>query len=201
MRARHLLPIALVLTVLVVLSGCANGGGLRVEGADAPAATSTPVPSINRGFAPTETATPEVTPAAMTLPEVRDSLLAEKRLDPYFRAVLDGCTQTQRCLTRGASVDVMKSGRSQLVVLIHTVDKFVIGAVLMAATPSGPRQVWSLKAEQLKIIPSRHSDLVVESQIFTVDDAPCCPSGRQVEVYRWVGGQMTKVSSKDQEGD
>jgi len=201
MRTRQLLPAALALAVLVVLSGCANGSGLRVEGADVPATTSPSAPSTNRGFVPSETAAPRIAPATMTLPEVRVSLLAEKRLDPYFRQVLDGCTQIQRCLTRGASVDVMRTGRPQLVVLIHTVEKFVIGAVLMAATPTGPRQVWSLKAEQLKIIPSRHSDLVVESLIFTVNDAPCCPSGRRVEVYRWVGGQMTKVSSTDQEGD
>jgi hypothetical protein len=95
----------------------------------------------------------------------------------------------------------MKTGRSQMVVLIHTNERFVVGAVLMADSPNGPRRVWSLKADQLKISPSKQGDLVVESQIFALDDAPCCPSGRLVETYRWAGGQMTKVSSKDQKGD
>jgi hypothetical protein len=41
----------------------------------------------------------------------------------------------------------------------------------------------------------------VESKIFTIDDKVCCPSGRRVEIYRWTGRQMTKVSSQDQKGD
>jgi hypothetical protein len=199
-----LLPPALVLAVLVALSGCANGSGLRVEGADVPATPSTPAPSV-RGLAPSTSPsrTPEVRvgPAAMSLAEIRDSLRKDPEVDPYARKLLASCTVVTRCLTRGASVDTMKTGRPQQVVLIHTVEMFVIGAALMAATPTGPRQVWSLKADQLKISPNRRGDLVVESQIFAVDDAPCCPSGRKVEVYRWVGGRMTTVSSKNQEGD
>jgi hypothetical protein len=205
MRARRLLPAALVLAVLVVLSGCANGSGLRVEGADAPATSSTPSPSANRGFAPTTTPSPtlapRVSPEAMNLTEIRDSLRNDTQLDPYFRKLMSRCTVIARCLTRGPAVDTMKTGQPQQVVLIHTLDNFIVGAALMAATPKGPRRVWSLKADQLKISPTRQGDLVVESQIFAVDDAPCCPSGSAVEVYRWVGGQMTKVSSQIQEGD
>jgi hypothetical protein len=206
MRARQLLPAALALTALVVLSGCANGSGLRVEGAE-PTASPSPSPSVstNHGFgpAPTVKPTPEIAPAqsTMTLPEVRDSLQADKALDPFFQTVVGKCSVVARCLTRGASVDVLKTGRPQLVVLIHTVENFVIGAVLMADSPKGPRRVWSLKADQLKIYPSQQGDLVVESQIFALDDRPCCPSGRRVEVYRWSGGQMTMVSSTDQKGD
>lgn len=203
MRARQLLPAALALTALVMLSGCANGSGLRVEGAEPPAASSTPSVSTNRGFVPSETATsaPKAVESTMTLPQVRDSLQADKTLDPFFRTVVRKCTIVARCLARGASVDVMKTGVPQLVVLIHTNENFIIGAVLMADSPKGPRRVWSLKAEQLKINPSQQGDLVVESQIFGLDDAPCCPSGSLVEVYRWAGGQMTRVSSKDQKGD
>ena len=203
MRARQLLPAALALAALVMLSGCANGSGLRVEGADPATATSPPA-STSRGFGPATTSpqpTPMVAEAAMSLPDVRDSLQADKGLDPFFKTVVRRCSVVARCLTRGASVDVMKSGRPQLVVLIHTVDNFIIGAVLMADSPKGPRRVWSLKADQLKINPGQQGDLLVESQIFALDDAPCCPSGRLVEVYRWAGGLMTRVSSKDQKGD
>ncbi len=89
MRTRQLLPAALALAVLVVLSGCANGSGLRVEGADAPAtyvaaALHRPIAGSAR---PRRTA-PKIAPATMTLPEVRVSLLADKRLDPFFRQVL-----------------------------------------------------------------------------------------------------------------
>jgi hypothetical protein len=202
MRARQLLPAAVAVAVLVVLSGCANGSGLRVEGADPATTSSTPSASTKQGFAPTPTpSTPKVATSDMTLPEVRDSLRADPGLDPYFKKIVGRCTVVARCLTRGVAVDVMKTGTPQLVVLVHTNDNFVFGAVLMADSPKGPRRVWSLKADQLKINPSQQGDLVVESQIFTLDDAPCCPSGRLVEVYRWAGGQMTKVSSKDQKGD
>jgi hypothetical protein len=156
------------------------------------------------GFAPSQPParkTPSTAESTMTLPEVRDSLQADKGLDSYMKKIVGKCSIVSRCLTRGVSVDVMKSGTPQLVVLIHTNDNFVFGAVLMADSPKGPRRVWSLKADQLKINPSQQGDLVVESQIFTLNDAPCCASGRLVEVYRWAGGQMTKVSSKNQKGD
>jgi hypothetical protein len=202
MRARQLLPAALALGSLLALSGCANGSGLRVEGAEAPVSSATPSSSA-KGFAPEETPSIKVAPepVAMSLPEVKTGLLADRRLDDYSRKVLQKCTVLSRCLTRGATVDVMHSGKPQLVVLIHTVDSFVFGAFVMASGPSGPRRVWSLKADQLKISPSPAGDLIVESQIFTINDQPCCPSGRRVEVYRWVGGQMTRVSSQDQKGD
>ncbi|WBQ03698.1 hypothetical protein [Kribbella sp. CA-293567] len=203
MRARQLLPAALALTASVVLSACGNGGGLRVEGAEPPESSPTPTVSTNRGFGtpPTPGRPAVAPPAAFTLPQVRDSLQVDKQLDPYFRKIVGRCSVVDRCLTQGPAVDVMKTGSSQLIVLIHTNEKFVIGAVLMADSPTGPRRVWSLKAEQLKIVPSQQGDLVAESQKFTLDDAPCCPSGRLVEVYRWAGGQMTKVSSKDPKGD
>ncbi|GAA0957963.1 hypothetical protein GCM10009554_69500 [Kribbella koreensis] len=204
MRARQLLPAALALAVLVVASGCANGSGLRVEGADPATTSATPSVSTNNGFAPSVTPSPKtgrIAQSAMTLEQVRDSLQVDKGLDPYMAKIVGNCSIVARCLTRGVAVDVMKSGTPQLVVLVHTVDNFVFGAVLMADSPKGPRRVWSLKADQLKISPSQQGDLVVETQIFALTDRPCCPSGRRVEVYRWAGGRMTKVSSTDQKGD
>jgi hypothetical protein len=94
----------------------------------------------------------------------------------------------------------MHSGRPQVVVTIQTIDNFIFGAFLLAQEPAGLRLVWSLKAEQLKIYPSKHGDLVVESKIFGVDDRACCPSGSRVEVYRWVDGRMIRANSTDQEG-
>jgi hypothetical protein len=202
MRAQQLVPAAVALTVLVVLSGCANGSGLRVEGADPATTSSTPSMSTKQGFAPTPSQSAgKVATSDITLPEVRDSLQADSGLDPYFKKIVGSCSIVARCLTRGVAVDVMKTGTPQLVVLVHTVDNFIFGAVLMADSPTGPRRVWSLKADQLKISPSQQGDLVVETQIFALTDRPCCPSGSRVEVYRWAGGRMTKVSSTDQKGD
>ncbi|ADB30888.1 hypothetical protein Kfla_1794 [Kribbella flavida DSM 17836] len=200
MRARRLLPAALALVALLGVAGCANGGGLRVEGSG-PSGSSSPAPASQ---------TPRVldnkdqrTPPAVTvsLAQVRQKLLADPGLEAYFRTILAKCDVAERCMTRGATVNVLDSDRPQLVVYIHTIDKFIYGAVLIALETTGPRPVWSLRAEQLKIKASQQGDLVVESGVFAADDATCCPSVTRVDVYRWNGRQMIKVSSQDQKGD
>jgi hypothetical protein len=198
MRARQVLPAVVMLLALLTFTGCANGSGLRVEGAEAPATTTPSSPSImgTEGFGKTPR-----TPVTVSLSQVRLTLLADKSLDEYFRTVLSTCLVVERCLSRGPTVNVMRSAQPQLVVLIHTVDNFIYGAFLIAVAPGGPRRVWSLKADQLKINASQQGDLVVQSEIFALDDKVCCPSVTRVEVYRWNGRQMIKVSSQDQKGD
>ncbi len=200
---RTALPAFVTLIALLGLSACANGSGLRVEGAEAPPSSGTPStpPSVmgtTEGFAPEPKRTPE---AAVDLRQVRLKLLADKRLPSYSRDVLVNCTVISRCLSRGKTVDVLHSGTPQQIVLIHTLDNFVFGFFLIALEPSGPRPVWSLKADLPTVNASPQGDLVVESKIFTIEDKVCCPSGGRVEVYRWNGRQMTKVSSADNKGD
>ncbi|GAA1591247.1 hypothetical protein GCM10009804_54300 [Kribbella hippodromi] len=190
---RAVLPAVAAVVATVLLSACANGGGLRVEGPEA-APPSTPTPGLT-----TPSPHPMRTPAvAVDLAEVRVRLLADKRLSGYSRTVLTNCTVISRCLSRGRTVDVLHSGTPQQIVLIHTLEKFVFGIFLIAVEPSGPRPIWSLNVEQPTVNASPQGDLVVESKIFTINDPVCCPSGRRVEVYRWNGRQMIKVSSTDQ---
>jgi len=194
---RVVLPALATIAALTSLSACANGSGLRVEGAETPP-PSTPTPSTMLGTNG-ETPRPERTPAAaVDLNQVRLKLLADKHLPSYSRSVLENCTVIARCLSRGTTVDVMHSGTPQQIVLIHTLEKFVFGFFLVAVGPSGPTPIWSLKVDQPTVNASPQGDLVVESKIYTIDDKVCCPSGRRVEVYRWTGRQMTKVSSTDQ---
>lgn len=198
MRVRACPLVVLVMAAVLTLSACGDGGGLRVEGAEPPVSSS---PSV-KGFLPTQTPAKRTPPTVtVSLAQVRLELLADKNLEPFFRTVLVKCFVVERCLTRGQTVNVLKSDYPQLVVMVHTLDKFVYGAVLMAIEPAGPRQVWSLRGERLKISESQQKDLVVESGIFAVDDKPCCPSVTRVEVYRWNGRQMIKLSSQDQKGD
>jgi hypothetical protein len=201
MRMQRLLaPAVAAVAALSVLAGCGNGSGLRVEGAepaDSSSATA-PVPSA------TPTATPGVRSgpaAAVSLAQVRTNLLVDKGLDPNARAILTNCTVISRCLSQGPTVDVMHNGVPQQVVYIHALERFVFGVFLIALEPAGPRRIWSLKVDQPTINASPQGDLVVESEKFEPDDKPCCPSGRKVEVYRWDGRQMTRVSSTDQKGD
>jgi hypothetical protein len=199
MRARHVLPALIVLLSLLAFSGCANGGGLRVEGAEAPVTTTPATPSIMSGDRVGPGA--KTAPVSVSLAQVRLKLLADKSLDSYSRSVLVRCLAVERCLSRGPTVNVLHSAQPEFVVTIHTLDYFTFGAFLIVVEPTGPRRVWSLKADQLKINASPRGDLVVESEIFAVDDKPCCPSVTRVEVYRWNGRQMIKVSSQDQKGD
>jgi hypothetical protein len=185
-------PAFVTLIAVLGLSGCANGDGLRVEGAEAPPTSATPSTFMGT---PEQKRTPAV---AVDLQKVRLRLLADKSLPSYSRNVLVNCTVISRCLSRGTTVDVMHSGTPQQIVLIHTLDNFVFGFFLIAVEPSGPRPIWSLKADLPVVNASPQGDLVIESAIFTIDDKVCCPSGRRVEVYRWDGRQMTKVSSTDQ---
>ncbi|MEV5965357.1 hypothetical protein AB0L70_26545 [Kribbella sp. NPDC051952] len=201
MRMRHarrrLVAAVATFAALAVLSACGNGGGLRVEGAEAPPSSPTPSTVMGtNGFKPKPEQTPQ---PAVNLAQVRLKLLADSHLPPQARRVLVNCTVISRCLSRGTTVDVMHSGSPQQIVLIHTLEKFVFGFFLIAVTPSGvPRPIWNLKVDQPTVNASPQGDLVVESKIFTIDDPVCCPSGRRVEVYRWNGRQMTKVSSTDQ---
>jgi hypothetical protein len=95
----------------------------------------------------------------------------------------------------------LHSGTPQQIVLIHTLENFVFGFFLIAVEPTGPRPIWNLKADLPTVSASPQGDLVVESKVFTIEDQVCCPSGRRVEVYRWNGRQMIKVSSTDNKGD
>jgi hypothetical protein len=195
MRARQILPAGLTLLTLLTTSACGSDG-LRVEGAEAPASA----PSVSTKASPTTTPAESIT-NEVDLAEVRRVLLASKNVDQDAHKVLTMCTVVERCLRTGATVDVMHSSRPQVVVTIHTIDNFIFGAFLLDLEPAGPRLVWSLKAEQLKIYPSKQGDLVVESKIFGTYDRACCPSGSRVEVYRWSDGRMIRLSSTEQKGD
>jgi len=193
---RTVLSAVATVVAIAALSACANGGGLRVEGPESPP-PDTPTPSVALGT--TTSPRPEQTPVQpVDLYKVRARLLADRRLSDYDRKVLSNCTVISRCLSRGKTVDVMHSGTPQQIVLIHTLEKFVFGIFLIAVEPSGPRPIWNLDVEQPTVNASPQGELVVESKIFTINDPVCCPSGRRVEVYRWNGRQMTKVSSTDQ---
>ncbi|HEU4945817.1 MAG TPA: hypothetical protein VFT31_01555 [Kribbella sp.] len=207
MTRRRLVPAMLVMLTMPA-GGCATGGGLRVEGDDPVTPTAAATPTVNTAPTPTVNTAPGPprTPAIMTTEEtslatIRQTLLADDRLDKNIRTVLENCEVVERCLRRGVRVDVMHTGQPQQVVTVNTVDGFSFGGFLLALEPAGPRPVWSLTADQLKIYPSRQGDLVVESKVFGPNDQVCCPSGSKVEVYRWNGRQMTKLSEQYQEGD
>ena len=136
----------------------------------------------------------------VSLEAIRQTLLADDRVDFNARNLLKKCEVVTRCLSRGDTVNVMHTDRPQQVVTVHTLDGLVFGGFLLALEPSGPRLVWSLNADGLKIYPGKKGDLVVESKVYGASDHTCCPSGSRVEVYRWNGRKLTRISSQYQEG-
>jgi hypothetical protein len=199
MRAGQILPAGLMLLTLLTASGCGSDG-LRVEGAETPVSTPGASTEARPTTTPTDSPPPMITDV-VDLAKVRRVLLASKNVDPDARNLLTMCTVVARCLRLSPTVDVMHSSQRQVVVTIRTVDGFVFGAFLLALEPAGLRLVWSLKAEQLKIYPSKQGDLVVESKVFGPTDHACCPSGTRLEVYRWSYGRMIRISATQQEGD
>ncbi|ONI75642.1 hypothetical protein BWI15_07350 [Kribbella sp. ALI-6-A] len=202
MRARRVLPAVLAVVALMLGAGCANGGGLRVEGAE-PATSTSPAPSStpSRKSIGPDQQDRRPTPVTVSLAQVRLKLLADRKLEPFFRTILDTCTVVERCMSRGPTVNVIRSAYPQIVVYIELDKSFNYGAVLMAAEPTGPRRIWGLRADQTKISASQHGDLVVESKEFALNDKACCPSVTRVQIFRWNGRQMNLVSSQDQKGD
>jgi hypothetical protein len=197
-----MLPAALAVAVLTLTAACGNGSGLRVEGAEPEASTSPAATPSTKGFGAERTPDARKTPAVtVSLGQVRLKLLADKKLEPFFRTILNSCTVVERCMTRGPTVNVTNSQYPQLVVYIHVDKNFNSGAVIMAAEPTGPRRIWGLRADQVKISASRSGQLVVESGVFGTNDKPCCPSVTRLQVYRWTGRQMLLESSQDQKGD
>lgn len=219
MKRRQSLPLVLPVLVLLLVVGCASGSGLRVEGvqtsetaaaspAGSPSTSPTGSPSVSPSTTGSRSPDPDVVPTeapsngprtavpAIDLQAVRETLLADPRVDPNFRTVLVKCAVVERCLRRGISADVTRTGRPQHVVTLHTLDNFSYGAFLLAQEPKGPRLIWSLRADQVTVSRSKDGDLVVESKVFGLDDQACCPSASKVEVYRWNGQQMTRISEQ-----
>ena len=205
MTRRQFLPAGLLALTLLATGAC-TANGLRVEGVRSPATAtppSTSAPSQSPGPEPLRTKNlddPGRTGEVVTLEKIRQTLLADDRVDVNARNLLKNCQEVTRCLRRGATVDVMHTHRPQQVVTVHTLDGLVFGGFLLALEPSGPRLVWSLTADQLKIYLSKQGDLVVESKVYGASDHACCPSGSRVEVYRWNGRKLTRISSQYQVG-
>src|SRR3981189_1702272 len=114
MRARQILPAGLALLTLPTTTAWGSGG-LRVEGAGTPVSK----PTASHRTMPTESPKLVITDG-LPLAEVRRVLLASKNVDSDARKVLADCTVVERCLHAEATVDVMHSGRSQVVVTINT---------------------------------------------------------------------------------
>lgn len=203
MTRRRLMSVGLMVLTLLLVGSCASRGGLRVEDKPAPAsATATPPSSTAKPSTPNATEPrPLLTTEIVGLEEIRRTLLADDQVDTNARKVLTNCKVVTRCLRRAATVDVIHAGRPQQVVTVSNLDGFVFGGFLLALDPAGPRLVWSVSGDQLTIHPTKQRDLIVESKIYGASDQGCCPSGSRVEVYRWNGHKMIRLSRHDQEGE
>jgi hypothetical protein len=199
MTKRRWLGLAVLIALLV--AGCANRDGLRVEGTAAPPTPKSvssyespkPVmtkPTVETRIAPEQTGprSVELTPA-----QLRQVLLASPNVDPDAKSVLKTCPQ--RCLTPGLAFDVVGDGAAQRVVAVRVLSTgSVFVAYLVGDVGGSPLVLSTIRGQDMRITAGKGRTLVVESKVYGPTDKTCCPSGSKVEIYRWNGHYLVRTS-------
>ncbi|HZO64378.1 MAG TPA: hypothetical protein VFB74_05200 [Kribbellaceae bacterium] len=200
MTKRRWLGLALLVALLV--AGCANRDGLRVEGTAAPptpksvSSYESPKPVTTKPTVDTRIAPPEQTgqrSVKLTPAQLRQVLLASPNVDPDAKSVLKTCPQ--RCLTPGPAFDVVGNGAAQRVVTVRVLSTdsgFV--AYLVGDVEGSPLVLSTIRGQDMRITAGKGRTLVVESKVYGPTDKTCCPSGSKVEIYRWNGHYLVRTS-------
>ena len=180
-------------TLVLVAGGCAVGDGMRVEG-------SAPVPTPSRpSSSPEVMRTPEIAAkGGVDAQSVRQVLLTDSRVEPDVKNVVRTCTE---CTRLGAGTDVIPDGTGQWIATVSLRNGGVFAALLVGTAGagrvgSGPRVLWSLEGDDMKVSVGTGRTLVVESAVFGPTDRVCCPTGSKLEKYRWNGTRIVKISEQ-----
>lgn len=165
---------AVALLPLVVMTGCAEGGGVRVEG-DAPASVAPP-------------ALPSPSPASTVDPVAL--LRHDPKVSADIKADLKPCggdeypIDTSYGNVTGASVP-------DVVINVSTCgDGVGLGSYVYRMENGRYRDVFG-DEETPVYIDILQGDLELTRQVYSHDDEVCCPSGEDVLIYHWSGGRFT----------
>jgi hypothetical protein len=162
---------------LVLVAGCAQDGGVRVEG-DAPAAV---VPST----VPSPTGTPKVDPVALLRQDPKVSAAVKADLKPCGGDEYPVDT-SYGDLTGGTAPDV--------VVNVSTCGDGV-GLAGYVYRREGGRWVDVFGDDEPPVyLDIAQGELELTRQIYGHSDAVCCPSGEDVYVYHWGNGRFGLTS-------
>lgn len=168
---------AAALAPLVVMTGCSEGGGVRVEG-DAPAAVA---PSI----APSPTDADKIDPVSM--------LRHDPKVGAEIKAALKPCGGDEYPVDTSYG-DLTGGTRPDVVINVATCgDDVGLGSYVYRVENGHYVDVFGDDTPPVYIDISQ-GDLELTRQIYSRDDAVCCPSGEDVYMYHWTNGRFTLLS-------
>jgi hypothetical protein len=165
-------------TALVVVSGCAAGGGVRLEGSASPFST-TPSPSSS-----------DVDSGKVNVAEL-------VRNDPRvgFKGDVRRCPGSGHKYPLTAKYGhLTDSDRPDLLVNLSTCgDGMGLGVYVYEYKDGSYKNVF---LEETPPVQGSIQDgiLVVNRQVYTGSDAVCCPTGKSVTTFAWNGGWFSEVS-------
>lgn len=174
--ARRVLCAAALLP-LVVMTGCAEGGGVRVEGT-APASV---VPPAGHGA----NQAPKVDPVSL--------LDHDPKVDDDIKDHLRPCGGDEYPIDTSYG-NVTGDSTPDLVINVSTcTDGVGLGSYVYRMEKG--RYVDVFGDEQPPVyIDIEQGELELTRQVYARDDAVCCPSGEDVIMYRWTGAKFVETS-------
>jgi hypothetical protein len=162
---------------LVVMTGCAEGGGVRVEG-NAPASV---VPPTVHGTSPT----PKVDPVTL--------LQHDPKVDDDIKDHLRPCGGDEYPIDTSYG-NLTGAATPDLVINVSTCSDGVGLGSYVYRMEQG-RYVDVFGDDQPPVyIDIEQGELELTRQVYAHDDAVCCPSGEDVIMYRWTGTGFTETS-------
>jgi hypothetical protein len=168
---------AVALVPLVVLTGCAEGGGVRVEGS-APASV-VPPPS------PRPSTTARINPVAL--------LDADPKVSGDIKSDLKPCAGDEYPIDISYG-NVTGNSVPDVVINVSTCgDGVGLGSYVYRMENGRYKDVFG--DEQPPVyVDIEQGDLELTRQVYSHNDAVCCPSGEDVIMYHWSGGRFTETS-------
>lgn len=167
---------AAALVPLVVMTGCAEGGGVRVEG-NAPASVVPPPPRPSAGA--------KVDPVAL--------LHSDPKVGGDIKARLKPCGGHEYPVDTSYG-NITGDAVPDMVINVSTCgDGVGLGSYVYRMENGQYTDVFG--DEQPPVyIDIEQGDLELTRQVYSHDDAVCCPSGEDVIVYHWTGGRFAETS-------
>jgi hypothetical protein len=168
---------AAALVPLVVMTGCAEGSGVRVEG-NAPASVIPP-PS------PRPSATARVDPVAL--------LNGDPEVDTEIKSDLKPCAGDEYPIDTSYG-NVTRGSVPDVVINVSTCgDGVGLGSYVYRMENGRYRDVFG--DEQPPVyVDIEQGDLELTRQVYSHNDAVCCPSGEDVIMYHWTGHRFAETS-------
>ncbi|MCQ4080978.1 LppP/LprE family lipoprotein [Streptomyces sp. RB6PN25] len=169
---------AAALVPLVMLTGCAEGGGVRVEG---PASTSVASPP----------ASPSQEPAVKVDPI--QLLTHDPKVGSEIKSDLKPCDGHEYPVDTSYG-NVTRDTAPDVVINVSTcADGVGLGSYVYRMENGQYVDVFG--DEQPPVyIDMNNGDLQLTRQVYAADDPVCCPSGEDVITYHWDGTRFTETS-------